>query len=398
MKSTIKVLIAFMAVLLVMAGCEYDVAQPQWEQEQTDPPLPVITSMNPVSGDAGVNVITIEGENFAEESGRNRVYFDNMEAEILDFSTTAITVRRPDLVNDSAIVKVVSYDALLVATYSPYFMASVQEVYGNFIEGNVLSGLTVDENENLYVLETSATGSRNVMQVTPDGDKEQVGVLGTVNASGLVISPEGRLIVLFNDSELQQVNPDAAVDSAAFWTEVQKRVKYGDFDKHGNMYVGSRSSDLIYINHTDLTATQLGLYARDEIFCVQVYQDYVYVLVELRSGEPELAIWRHAILDANGQLGDAELVLDWSQTGEYAETTPAGFLMDENGNLYVGTDHTNPLLVVYSTGEADIFYKDILPTPITKMTWGTGTSAYMIIAGDQNTVIRVDLGVNAASK
>jgi hypothetical protein len=337
------------------------------------------------------------GENFADEAGRNRVYFDNMEAEILEASNNTITVRRPNLVNDSAIVKVVSYDALEVATYSPYRIAPVEEVYGNFIEGNVLAALTVDENENLYVIETSATSSRNVMKVAPDGDKTQVGVLGAVNVSDIKVSPEGQLIVLSNSTDLLQVNRDAAVDSAVFWAEVPKRVKYGAFDKYGNLYTGTRSSDLIVVKSTDLTSRALGLYARDEIFCIQVFHDYVYVLVALRSGEPELAIWRHAILDQEGNLGDRELVLDWAQTGEYAESTPASFAMDENGNLYVGTDHTDPLLVVYSDGAMDILYKNILPAPVKQMAWGTGNYLYMIIAGSENTVLRVDMGVKGAS-
>ena len=65
MKSIIKILIALMAFLFVMAGCEYDVAEPQWTKEHQDPPVPVISEVDPPGGAvAGVNTVTIMGENF----------------------------------------------------------------------------------------------------------------------------------------------------------------------------------------------------------------------------------------------------------------------------------------------------------------------------------------------
>jgi hypothetical protein len=395
MKAIIKSLTVLAALMLLLAGCEYDVAEPQWTKDHTNPPETEITSIEPAEGaGAGVNVITINGNNFAAEQERNRVYFANIEVEVLNGSASSISVRRPNLVSDDAMVKVVSYDALIVAEFGPYPVSQVHELYGNFIENLPLAALTIDQDENLYVVEST---SRNIVRIKPSGEKTLVGV-GNGAVSDLKISPTGQLIVLFNNREIQQVNPDAAVDTAAIWVEVPSRVKFGDFDSNANFYCGTRSSDLITVKGSDLSSTKLGVYARDEIFDVQVSGGYVYVLVEARSTEPAMAIWRHAILDANGNLGDQELVLDWSQTGEYAESVPTGFILDAGGNLYVSTDYVDPIFVLYSDGTQDIYYKDILPTPISQFVWGNGTYLYMIWDGDSDkNVIRVDMGVEGPS-
>ena len=288
-------------------------------------------------------------------------------------------------------VKVVSYDALLVADYGPYPVSRVHELYGNFIENLPLATLAADHDENLYVVETT---SRNIVQIKPGGEKTVVGV-GNGAVSDLKVSPAGQLIVLFNNREIQQVNPDAVVDTASIWVEVASRVKYGDFDSNGNFYCGTRSSDLITVKASDLSNSKLGIYARDEIFDVQVSGGYVYVLVEARSSEPAMAIWRHPILDADGNLGSQELVLDWSQTGAYAESTPTAFTLDAESNLYVSTDYADPVFVLYADGTQDTYYKDILPAPISQLAWGNGTYLYMIWDGDPDkNVVRVDMGVN----
>jgi sugar lactone lactonase YvrE len=395
MKSIIKCLTVLAALLLLLAGCEYDVAEPQWTKEHVNPPEPVISSVEPDGGALpGVNIITINGNNFAAEEGRNRVYFSNIEVEVLSSSASAIQVRRPNLVSDDAMVKVVSYDALLVAEYGPYPVSQVHQFYGNFIENLALAALTVDQDENLYVVEST---SRNIVQIKPSGEKTLVGV-GNGAVSDLKVSPAGQLILLFNNREIQQVNPDAVVDTAAIWVEVASRVKFGDFDSNGNFYCGTRSSDLIIIKGSDLSSKKLGVYARDEIFDVQARGGYVYVLVEARSTEPAMAIWRHAILDADGNLGAQELVLDWSQTGEYAESIPTGFTLDAQGNLYVSTNYVDPIFVLYADGTQDIYYKDILPTPVSQFVWGNGTYLYLIWDADSDkNVVRVDMGVEGPS-
>ena len=161
------------ALMVMMTGCEYDVAQPLWHQDFEEPPTPVITQIEPAQvATPGVNIITIRGENFAESPDTNTVYFGTVPAEIASTSATTITVRRPNLVIDSCTIKVISNQALVVAKYSPYKIDPVINRYGSFLDNVVLSIVAVDDAENLYVVETA---SRNIVKVTPDGQQTTVG-------------------------------------------------------------------------------------------------------------------------------------------------------------------------------------------------------------------------------
>ena len=47
---------------MAVMKCEYDVTQPQWYQDYTEPATPAITNIEPDSAVAGCNYITIFGE------------------------------------------------------------------------------------------------------------------------------------------------------------------------------------------------------------------------------------------------------------------------------------------------------------------------------------------------
>ena len=109
-----------------------------------------------------------------------------------------------------------------------------------------------------------------------------------------------------------------------------------------------------------------------------------------------MAIWRHQILDDQGNLGDPELVFDWASAGEaYAESEPATFTLDTEGGIYIGSDNAAPILYYDpSTGHMDDIYKGILPSAVTKLLWGNGDYLYMIYSGgptDYN-LFRIDMG------
>ena len=156
----------FLFLLLLINGCKMSTAEPIWEQPFTNPPTPKITNVIPAEAAAGVSRITINGENFADESGTNVVYFDNTPTEVISSTSTSIVVRRPNIATDSAVIKVVSNQALSAVKYSPYKVELVMEQYGNFTENIVLSVVAADNMENLYVIE-----GVNIHKISPDGEK-----------------------------------------------------------------------------------------------------------------------------------------------------------------------------------------------------------------------------------
>ena len=379
------------SLIVVMTGCEYDVAEPQWNQPYANPDSPVITAVEPANAALpGYNRIKIIGQNFAENTGDNKVYFNSTAVEVLESSKTSITVRRPNLVTDSATIKVVSYDALLVVQTGPYKIFPVHNRYGTFVENAQLSIIAVDKSENVYVIQRLP---RSVIKITPDGTQTIVGETSRI-VTDAKIDRDGKLVLLMNYRRPGKMDLDTGEEVEML--DVGKAVSFGDFDSDGNMYVGGRRSDLIIIA-PDLTKKNLGgVYASDEILCVRVFNGYVYLLVTAASPDeqnPELAIWRHQILDATGALGAKELILDWANTGEFAATAPRNFTFDANGLMYIGTEHTQPIMIWNpEDGTQDILYKDILPSFSEQLVWGAGNNLYMLLGGAEWNIVRIDMG------
>ena len=390
-------------LFLLVVGCEYDVSSPQWEQEFESVPIPEITQVNPADAAvAGVNTITITGINFLDVPDTNGVYFDNIPAEIISNSATTITVRRPNLATDAATIKVVPNQTLVVAKHGPYRIDSVLETYGSFLDNNALYAATVDDNENLYVIEHASPHS--IIKVSSDGQKETIGTT-SYSPFKAVIGPDGRLYMTRNNNREILVFDENSDTEASRWTRLPRgmTVSHGVFDDDGYFYTGGDGSDLIIVPPdppvADPTITESGYYDNDEILGLTIYQNYIYLVVLIASPDeqhPELAIWRHS-MNGNGTVGDMELVLDLSANEIAASREINSIHFDANGNLFIGTDAEDPILInAAGSNDIDYFYKNILPSNCKQFYWGSNSHIYMIVGdnilGITWELYRVDMG------
>lgn len=380
------------AALAAMTGCEYDVAEPPWEKDFVNPPTPVITGIEPADvATAGVNTITILGENFAGNAADNKVYFDNIPAEIVNANTTSITVRRPNLVTDSSDISVISYDAIVAATYGPYKINPVMERYGEFLDNNQLTGLFLDDEENLYVLQPF---EYTVYMVPPGGAKIDIGSVERT-AYDLTMAPDGKLVIAFNQRYLNKFDIDTGQDT--LFLDLPKRVSFCDYDDNGILYTIGRKTDLIIIM-PDSSNSYLGVYANYIITDMRVYNNYVYIVGENTSAgadEAEFGVWRHEILDANGTLGPQQLMFDWAAAGdEFVDSEPTGIAVTADGTMYVSSDNDNPILIVTPDGQFDVFYKDIIPSHAVKLVGGQSNYLYMLLGTEEYNIVRIDIGSN----
>jgi hypothetical protein len=393
---------------LIISGCKYDVAQPQWDKSYTAPSSPTITQVIPSEAVPGVNLITITGTDFGmPPDDSTTVYFDKETAEIISISPTSISVRRPTIATDSCTIKVVSNKALVVAKMGPYKIAPVVENYGGFLDNLPLSVVAADNSENLYVVETS---SRNISKVTPDGNRTVVGV-ATRTPYGGVIGPDGRLYLAENNRSIDVA--DFAADTVKEWTKLPsgRVVKFGDFDANGYFYTGGLRSDLIVLPPNPPAAPTAAdiktanAYTADEILAIRVSNGYVYVASRNASLKDPGKLWRHQLL-GNGDVGPQELVLDMSTAGDFSDRLIRSIGIASNGNIFIATDITTELcsnpLIVYEpgTGNFDTFYKNILPSNFKDMCWGTGNNIY-VISGNTTPAVdwyvyKIDVGVTSA--
>jgi len=384
----------FSAAIILTSGCEYDVAEPQWEQDFEAPPEPEITQVMPDAAVPGVNVIEIMGANFGSTIAENQVFFNNVPAEILEASSTNIKVRRPAVATDSATVKVVAFNAIVVAKYGPYKVDPIFRAYGNFPQNNQLSAIVFDNNGTMYVIERG--GSRNVYEISPDGTTTAIATT-TRPTVGARMAPDGRLILMANFRRVSAM--DLSTGEESDWVDTGERVTTGDFDSNHNFYTAGNRTDLVIVSADLSSVNLLGVYERDNITDLRVYDNYVYLTVELADPDaqnPEVAVWRHEILDANGSLGARELVFDRANAGDYSEATFNTLTFASDGTLYIGTNSEDPILAVYTDGSHDAYYKGILPTSAERLVWGNGDKMYMVLGGETWNVQEIEMGISGA--
>ena len=386
-------LLGLVVLLIAMTGCEYDAVKPLWEEPFTLPDPPVIESMDPSAGIPGANSIGIVGENFASTIDSVRVYFGNVEAEVLNVSSTRIEVRRPNLVSEGTTVSVSSFNAYEAARYEDYRMDNVVDEWGVFAGTiTVIGTAAVDKDENVYAFKKIP---RVMYKIAPDGTQTEIGYPAKL-IYDMKVGPDGNLILMLKNKKVMIM--DVNTGEETLWGEMPKNATYGDFDQNGNFFSAGSKTEMMVLPH-DGGSYQTGDFKDDEIFCVRVFDNAVYALAQLKRPDedhPEWAIWKMPILDANGSLGDPAVYLNWAETGDYAESTPNYFTFSKDGICYVGTDNENPILMVQPDGQMDTLYKDILPSPATDLIWGNGNYMYQIIQSDDIKFRRIDMGAEGA--
>ena len=423
--STTVTMAALIITALAMAvGCKYDVAEPLWDKPYETLTSSTITSVVPdQEAGPGINIITINGSNFdtaldtttihAAQGDTaiayNGIYFGNIRAEVTEFSSTSIKVRRPNLVSDTCTIKIVPAKVHLEAKYYPYKIDPVISEYGGFNDNTALSAAAIDNAQNIYVIDQ--TNQNRIYKITPDGSN----FYDTTQSAlprfprDAVVGPDGRLYLIGQGTAQGNANITAVDVSThpyqwSIWrTMTGKSVRFGDFDANGYFYAGGGRTDLMIIA-PDSSNRASGMYATgtsgDSILAVRVYGSYLYVAARL--GTTEKGVWRH-IISPGGVLGARELYLDFKSDTVLANRTIRSIAMTANGTMYICTDHVNPLLVVDPvTKKMDYFYKNIVPSFGKFLFWGNGNQAYLMCGNaspaQEWKFYKVDMGVTGAGK
>jgi hypothetical protein len=368
---------------VVIVGCKYDVAEPQWYKPAPLTAGVTITSVNPaLEAVPGVNTITIQGSGFdgavypmvVHNASTNKdttivyngVYFGKLPADIVTISSTSITMRRPNLATDSCTIKVIPFTTLVGAKIGPYKIDPILSKSSNFLDNFAISAITIDNLGNLYVFK-GVSAPYNIFKVTPAGDKAlfDTCIYGPSDAK---IGPDGNLYILNSSSFSKRINmkvnlngPAPHVIKDSLWFICSKGVSYGDFGPNGYLYAGGTKG--IVVIRPNRTQREESYYTADAILGMRVFNNYLYVAIKT-------AIYRHSISDTS-KIGAQELVLDLTQ-GIFASRsmkTLAFSFSADGSKMYIGTYSIDPILIVtdpqnlpITPDRVDILYKNILPS------------------------------------
>ncbi|NQT27174.1 IPT/TIG domain-containing protein [candidate division KSB1 bacterium] len=369
----LTICLIIVALLFGITGCEYDGPAAIWNADADLGVQPSITAIDPPESAGGASVIQIIGQGFKVDS--TKVYFDDVPSEIQSMTPTEIIVYRPNISGDSIAILVQVDGAVALAAHSGYEITAVVSNYGKFVTPGGVFLMDFDTEGNMWMLVR-----KRVFKILPDQyivEITQQTYRGST--SDIKIGPNGYLFMKKKDHALLYMIDSAQNDTTVEYAAYPKNMSYIDFDENGNIFAGGDGTGIGVI--VGDTSYVVGNCEDLSIVCIRVFDDALYVL------DDESNVWRSEILDDAGTLADKELFLDWSTSG-YTGAEAFCITFDADGILYVGTDHSDTVLMFDTDGKliGPLFKGILFPSSIW-MTWDNDNSLYVTRYGSPEDMV-----------
>jgi hypothetical protein len=382
-KRTILLVLAALAAGLILGGCTKDM-QSIYDPVYNGGATPHVTAVNPPSnGLAAVTEITLTGTNFSATAGQNIVYFDATPATIVSESATQIVVKAPNLVKDSIKVRVAVFkvDSLSNTTY--FSLAAPVLDFGNVTAGTEPWGSAINATNNLFV----SFKNDSVYKYALDG-KTKSGYSTPLTGNrytSLKFGPGG---VLYGVRLIQVIySIPQAPTAAAVWANLGAGVKAQDidFDPQYNIWVCGNNLNVYRVTPAkNIKSFSSPGYLRSVRVFVSGGQQYIYFGGYVLPDSAEMVI-RYPYYPTGDSLGARQVVFNYTTSplytagkGIYAITFSAA------GDLFIGTDDTDPIVVIPAGGAAQIFDEGVLGPTLGIFAWGPGATLYAIQGASSN--------------
>ncbi len=373
----IKILLSLMLLTFLYVGCSPDVT-PSLYSDKDAGLTPVITSLNPTQGLAGVTEITIEGENFSSVAADNFVYFGPLRANILNATSTELKVVAPDLVDDSIQVKIAIAGVEKFSNTELYKLdPAVEEVFP-FQSFQQPYSVTTDEFGNLYVSLVEDGVGKGIKKITPDGEMFDYAPIGggetffwsmKYKKGGNLYGVRG-VFALFEITEGNTSSLYTIFDAGTAMYDL-------DFDKDGNIWTAGKGGKIYRVNpHKDVKSFDYA----DNVSAVRIFNDYLYLSSKSDNVQN---IVRLPIVSADS-LGAPEVYFQFSAIANPG-TDIKSFTFAEDGTMFIATsaiagaeNPMNPIMFVNTDGSFGTWYQNLIESFSSTITWGPDYNAYMI--------------------
>ncbi len=381
-----KYLLATFIVMLVLSGCQDNTTNYVWPPDYSkEKPRPVITSIekdaSTMDADsvvfAGVGIVYIKGQNFSSVTTDNHIFFSGEPGTVLEATESQLKVKVPFVVGDSLKIQLSVAGALEFAEYKgkdyvfPFRTKNAARIYKTIDSFTDASGLAVDADGNAYVLTTT----KKILKLTdPDSDAVEYGTATFITTPCMRMGPDSMLYLTRGTTSIYRT-PSGGGKALKF-ASAGSKVSYFDFDQNHNLFAGGKGGGLEVV-HEDKTKLTVADYTDYLITGLRIYNGYVYVSAEYEGTDStavQQGIWKHQITDNVGNVGAAELVIDWGAMVGADGPKILSFTFDEDGEMYIGQDKDN---AIYLLNKGEYFYPEILTAPTTQITWGNGHYFYI---------------------
>lgn len=385
--TTIRLALPFVlaGLLAALAGCDTGPGDSLYDPDRESAPDPVIASVSPPgSALAGIDIVTISGENFSSEPSENLVYFDAARAEVIEASATQLRVRPPNLPRPELTLRVVVMGAENFASV-PYRLDAAAERFAELPATDEPYALATDEEGNVYVSLFSEGVSAGVKRFSPDGERADYFPPISAPWRDLAIGPDGELYGVRRVGAVFQLPEGGPASVWGVASSPNEPLGAIVFDAQGALWAGSRNGNLFRFepDGSSFERFEIGGTIED----LAIFEGMLYVAVT-RGGEGSVSNVERYPISAAGELGEGEV---YAPVSDLFGVSALALAFAADGSLLVGTsegdDNDTALVLVGPEGSAEVFYPGILRPPVLALAWGPGTSVYAlgrVVASDQS--------------
>ena len=380
-------LVIIIASTALLSSCNQDAA-PSLYVEENPGATPVITSIAPdKEALAGVTEITINGSNFSSVKDYNFVYFGTAKATVLQASSTQLVVKAPAKIANNLDIKIAVQGVENFSNIVKYNLLEAVGIYYAFAK-NVDIPMTVatDKNENVYVY----LNNKGIKKITPDGAISDYAPKGA--ESFFFDMKFGPNNILYGTRNLRAIFQVEAGKTSATYVVLKTGVSIVaiDLDKDYNMWAAGSGGLLYRIkNSTKDTLSKRIDYSAS---AVRVYNGYLYVAGKNATEE---AIYKYKI-NSDASLGNQEKYFDIGVKYGLGKVNVGSLAFSVDGELILGTDQTDALILVNAAGSASTLYPGLLAPTARSIAWSTKKNLFYVrdfleTTGQVNSLIRVDM-------
>jgi len=378
----------FVFGLIVIAffinGCENDYPDSIWDPNYKSKPDPQIANVLPEQNAfAGIDEITIIGQNFSTVVDENQVFFNGTVAEKISVSTTELVVKAPNVVSDSILVQVSVQGAVLFGEYFPYPLQSAINIVGDFDKNDDAYAIEFNPSDtSLYIslLKDNTGASNKIVRVSSNNERHDYSKTFLDKASAMRFGPDGSLFYVNAVQVLLRISPggDDPATSDQIFAILPGAVSDLDFDSNNNIFCGGTGKAVYRVKANDAATTTAATYELINITAVRVYDGYLYVVGTYTGDDsdiPTKAIWRNEITSADGELGANEVYYNWD-TGPYPLSNIKTITFSSDGDAYIGTTGDEAIVILHQDGSVEPLYPGVISPETYYLTWGDGVFLY----------------------
>ena len=362
---------AAMVLLLgiALAGCDSGPASSLYDPDRPSAPDPMISSIEPAEfALAGVDVVTIYGSNFSADALDNLAYFNEASGEVLEASPTRLQVKAPATPGADIEVRVAVLGAENYSNGVAYRLEAAVEPFGDIADFEEPFSIASDLAGNVYVSMNAHGSSAGILRMAPDGTRSPF-VETRFRWRDMAYGPDDMLYTVRSIRAVFRFEEGGSQEVWGVIPDNSVRLSAIAFDADNNLWAGGNNASLYRIA-PDKSVEVFPFEAN--IRALRFFDGYLYAAA---TRDDASGIWRWPI--SGGTPGDAELYFDvTAETG--AEALALAFAT--NGDLFVGTDGAEPVLLVEPTREASIFYPGLFMPAASAFAWGNAPHLYMVQA------------------